>query len=346
MDRQQMIRQLLELTEQEQAAFYAHANGIRTREALLARAEHVRPIFSAEAGYRKFVEAFENRISHMLANMNFPRGQRMGLFVHPRFSNNPMHSHDYFEVKYALHGAARLIACGQTFPLEAGRLFVIAPNCPHQTLVFDRDALIINCEFHPDAARELFPRLFQTSNVLSAFLQAHTPAAEGRVLCFPEVPDAVGERMVSALYAEKDAARSPFALSLCESYIEQVFLLLLDTRPEEMRMDISQSKMEDILAILSYIGDHLSDIRFSDLAQAFHYNESYLSGTIKKYTGHSFQDIVRAYRLDEAARLLTATDESIEGIMRQVGYSGKTHFYRSFHDRFGQTPSEYRAGAR
>ena len=346
MDRQQMIHKLLALTERERAAHYAYANQLETKEALLAHAETIRGFFSAEEAYRKFVEEFQEEYSYMLASMNFPRGQRMGLFIHPRFSNNPMHSHDYCEVKYVLNGSARLIAGGRSFSLETGNLYIIAPNCPHQTFVFDHDTLIVNVEFDIDAARNLFPRLFQTPNVIASFLSHHA-SGERQVMCFAQVPEpAVSERMVSALYAEKDGARSPFSLSLCESYVEQVFLLLLDTRPDIYKMNVAQSKMQDISELLAYINKHLADIRFSDLAREFHYNESYLSGYIKKYTGHSFQNIVRAYRLDEAARLLSATDYPIEQIMRQVGYSGKTHFYQVFQQRFGKTPAEYRAGVR
>ena len=346
MDREQMIRNLMALTERERAAHYAYANHLESRDALLTHADTIRGYFSAEDSYRKFVEGFQEEYSYMLASMNFPKGQRMGLFIHPRFSNNPMHSHDYCEVKYVLNGRARLIAGGRSFALEAGNLYIIAPNCPHQTFVFDRDTLIVNAEFDAGAAEKLFPRLFRTPNVIGSFLSPHA-SGERQVMCFAQVPEpAVSERMVNALYAEKDSARSPFALALCESYIEQVFLLLLDTQPDIYKMNVSQSKMQDISELLAYISKNLADIRFADLAQEFHYNESYLSGYIKKYTGHSFQSIVRAYRLDEAARLLSATDAPVDQIMRQVGYSGKTHFYQVFQERFGKTPAEYRSGIR
>ena len=349
MDREQLIRNLMELTEREQAEHYAYENRLDTPEALMAHAGKIRAFFSTEEGWRRFMEDSAREIPYMLENMNFPSGQRMGLFIHPRFSNNPMHSHDYCEIKYVLHGSARMIACGRTFPLGEGDLYIVAPNCPHQTLVFDRDTLIVNCEFGADAAEKLFPRLFHTPNAVANFLRRYPSgtAGEDQVMCFPAVSNpTVGERIVDALYAERDSARSPFALSLCEGYVEQALLLLLDERPSFYRTDVSHAKMRDIPEILAYINDHLADIRFSDLAEAFHYNESYLSTCIKRYTGYSFQDIVKACRLDEAARLLTATDYPIEQVMRQVGYSGKTHFYQIFAERFGKTPAEYRGGAR
>ena len=349
MDREQLIRNLMELTEREQAEHYAYENRLDTPEALLAHAGKIRAFFSTEDGWQRFMDDFLREIPYMLENMNFPSGQRMGLFIHPRFSNNPMHSHDYCEIKYVLHGSARMIACGRTFPLSEGDLYIIAPNCPHQTLVYDRDTLIVNCEFGADAAEKLFPRLFHTPNAIAGLLRQYPQSAAGadQILCFPAVSNpAVGERIVDALFAEKESAHSPFALSLCESFVEQALLLLMDAEPGIYRMDVPQSRMRDISDILAYIGDHLAEIRFSDLAEAFHYNESYLSTCIKRTTGHSFQDIVKACRLDEAARLLTATDYPIEQVMRQVGYSGKTHFYQIFAERFGKTPAEYRGDAR
>ena len=348
MDREQIIRKLTELTEQEQAEHYIYEHHLDSGEDLIAHEKRLRAFFSSESGYQEFIRHCQASPSYMLANMNFPKGQRMGLFIHPRFSNNPMHSHDYCEIKFVLQGGAGLIACGRSFRLEEGDLYIIAPNCPHQTLVFDHDTLIVNVEFSPDAMEALFPRLFHTPNAISGFLRGHSSGGsmERQIMRFPQISDPlVAERIVEALYAERNSARSPFALSLCESYVEQVFLLLLDRQPDVYKMDISQSRMEDISEILTYIYKHLADIRFSDLARTFHYSESYLSGYIKKYTGHSFQSIVRTYRLDEAARLLTATDHPIEQIMRMTGYSAKTHFYQVFRERFGKTPAEYRSGA-
>lgn len=348
MDREQMIRELTTLTEHEQAAHYIYAHRLDSQEALCAHARQIRAFFSSESEYQKLIRQYEGGIPYMLAGMNFPKGQRLGLFIHPRFSNNTMHSHDYCEVKYVLQGSARMNAAGSTFTLTSGDLCIISPNCPHQTLVFDQDTLIVNAEFSPEAMGDLFPRLFKTPNTISGFLSPHASAdpAQGQIMRFPQIPDAVGERIVSALYAEKNSANSPFAMLLCESYIEQAFLLLLERQPDVYKTDIAQSRLDDISEILSYINKHLADIRFSDLAAAFHYNESYLSGYIKKYTGYSFQRIVRVCRLDEAARLLTATDCPVEQIMRQIGYSAKTHFFRAFKERFGKTPAEYRAAVR
>lgn len=46
--------------------------------------------------------------------------------------------------------------------------------------------------------------------------------------------------------------------------------------------------------------------------------------------------------METAARLLRRSDLNIQQIIAQVGYENTSYFYRLFHERYGQSPREYR----
>lgn len=62
---------------------------------------------------------------------------------------------------------------------------------------------------------------------------------------------------------------------------------------------------------------------------------------VKEVTGLSPVDLVRNIRLETAAELLKASPDNIEEIARQVGFSNRSYFTRSFKKQYGISPSEY-----
>jgi AraC-like DNA-binding protein len=75
--------------------------------------------------------------------------------------------------------------------------------------------------------------------------------------------------------------------------------------------------------------------------------EAALRSLINQQLGHrNFNDFLHHYRLQEAATRLVAEDRPILTIALECGYGSIGPFNRAFRQRFGMTPTEYRAGAR
>ena len=81
------------------------------------------------------------------------------------------------------------------------------------------------------------------------------------------------------------------------------------------------------------------DIRLSDMAKLFHYNEQYFGRLFKRETGMSFSEYVNYKRVTLAASYLG--DDNITNIAFRVGFNSVTYFNRIFKRHFGMTPSEY-----
>ena len=84
------------------------------------------------------------------------------------------------------------------------------------------------------------------------------------------------------------------------------------------------------------------DLKLSDIAELFFYNEVYLGRLFKSEVGKSFNDYINSQRIKSACSLLT-TPLSIIEISEQIGYNSVTYFNRVFKKYTGLTPTEYRS---
>ncbi len=91
--------------------------------------------------------------------------------------------------------------------------------------------------------------------------------------------------------------------------------------------------------------DHLHrDPNLSLWALARHIGASpnYISQTLNEVIGESFFDFVNGYRVAEAMKLLSTSDETVLAIAYEVGFNARSSFYNAFKRVTGQTPTSYR----
>jgi len=101
-------------------------------------------------------------------------------------------------------------------------------------------------------------------------------------------------------------------------------------------------KNENFIAMLEYIAEHYdSELRLETLAEAFHYNKSYLGKLFKAQTGENFSSYLDRIRLDKAKLLLAGGAKVYEAASR-VGYGSVDYFHLKFKKIVGESPSTYR----
>jgi AraC-like DNA-binding protein len=88
-------------------------------------------------------------------------------------------------------------------------------------------------------------------------------------------------------------------------------------------------------------------LTLSELAKTLEVGEAVLRRLINQELGYrNFNDFLHHYRLQEASQRLTSEDLPILSIALECGYGSIGPFNRAFRQRFGMTPTEYRAAAR
>ena len=97
---------------------------------------------------------------------------------------------------------------------------------------------------------------------------------------------------------------------------------------------------------LAYMRAHLhEDLSREVVARQAGASAGRLSRLLKERTGHSFVDLLRELRIEQAARRLTEGDDGIAAIAMDCGFCDQSYFTRVFHAARGLTPGEYRAAA-
>ncbi len=88
---------------------------------------------------------------------------------------------------------------------------------------------------------------------------------------------------------------------------------------------------------------YAAEIRDNEqIGEAFGYHPVYIASLFKETTGRSLHQAVLNRRIELACRWLNCTDNSIEEIAFDTGFSSRSHFCTVFKKQMGCSPQQYR----
>ncbi|MGW4569345.1 helix-turn-helix domain-containing protein, partial [Streptomyces sp. NPDC004561] len=131
-------------------------------------------------------------------------------------------------------------------------------------------------------------------------------------------------------------------LALCA--LEEVVLLAVSGTRTPARgpdADTRVRRAEELIA-----ADPGAPHSVRSLAESVALSPSRFAHLFTQRTGTPPMRALREARLRNAARLLEATDLTVERVAAACGFSSPFHFSRIFHQRYGVPPGAYRAGER
>ncbi len=115
--------------------------------------------------------------------------------------------------------------------------------------------------------------------------------------------------------------------------------LVVKTFPHEL----SSNAHWVIREIMLYARENYrNDIKLSDLADKYGFNEKYIGRLFKSTTDVSFTQYVTRLRLNHSREMLLRSDKSVIEIAMHSGFENVTYFNRCFKRKFGLTPTEFR----
>ena len=111
-----------------------------------------------------------------------------------------------------------------------------------------------------------------------------------------------------------------------------------------MNMIKRPEKDKPIVQIVKeYIDNNLDkELTREALADQVYLNQDYLARIFKKEIGESIVNYITGKRIDEAKIYLEKTNDSVNTIAIRVGYDNFSYFTKTFRDRVGMTPKDYR----
>ena len=102
-------------------------------------------------------------------------------------------------------------------------------------------------------------------------------------------------------------------------------------------------KVDKITALLAYIEQHQDVTRAEQWAEQCGMGLRSLQLLLADYVGVSPKWVIKRYRFQEAAHLLSSgADVDLAGLAQRLGFFDQAHLSKDFHALVGKSPSEYR----
>lgn len=262
-----------------------------------------------------------------------------------------MHAHDVCELYYLIEGKGYLTVEGVNYPLEKDAVLLVREGEMHTvhvdptasyeriTVNFDYkdiDPDLIWKELHGmiydhelgqsnltragesrDYLRTLFSRLSATTEVASANGSEEVRIIFKAILC----------ELLHIRRRDIDADR------LGE---DTEFALVLD--------DVSKSEAKLVVEIISYINNHLFDIKnLTEIESAFYFSRSYINRVFKAATKSSVWNYVLLKRLIAAQSFLKGGMPA-KLVAEKCGFRDYSSFYKQYKNKFGTAPTSEKTG--
>jgi AraC-like DNA-binding protein len=243
-----------------------------------------------------------------------------------------------FELILMTSGTLYIGAGDRQFTVHPGEYLLLAPPC-HQYGVKPSRCSFYWTHFTYNENKNN-PLCHSTNGLHSA------PAAEKNHILLPEtaaVPRS--DRLVVLLKQLQDSDRkyrninqNDFTLTaiLCELY-SQLYL-------SGSHIAMKGEKMQLYTDIIDYISWRIHEnIKVSEIAAYFGYNEKYITTFFKKANGTSLKLYIQNRKMELAKAMLSDTNLPVAQIGYDIGFSDNHNFSSAFKKITGQSPSEYRS---
>lgn len=238
-------------------------------------------------------------------------------------------SHNAYEIYILLEGERRVYIGDKIYDTSAGSAVLIGAGVPHRS-EGNTPYRGICLQFTERQLDRLYTpgfkkRLLACFAREAVFLEKNT-LAELQLLLY----HMLAEPEYKSFYL-------PAALALFLSELEKEESGGGKTESGKSITSISLQSVEE------YLQDNMREIKgLEEIATHFCITKGYLCTLFKKQTGMTVIGYLNNLRIQEACRLLTDTEASIEQICILCGFRSEVYFYRLFKKMMRETPSGYR----
>lgn len=290
----------------------------------------------------EFLRAFQDSANfHTMLDDRF---SGKAILFHTR-KHRPDHILPNTHLCYCLRGGCVLRVGEDELYLRPGDTCIVRAGVEHAYYNLSETSMVLHVALtEAFVSKVLLPRLPQDYLYMGFFQDIVFQKNEGATHLF--VSGSREEEMSyflsAALY--HDLYRPPMYQEVVDSFMVLFFTYLLQavSNTPELMETAAASPEQVVRQLEAYIAANCRALTLRELAEKFHFNESYLSQYLKKNTGHTFTALLQSARISQAAKMLISTNLSVVEIADQVGYQNMSYFYRLFTEVNCCSPAEYR----
>ncbi|MEE1078341.1 MAG: AraC family transcriptional regulator [Agathobacter sp.] len=256
------------------------------------------------------------------------------------FSKVPLHWHDELELIYIKRGQGLVTVDFREHRVNDGTMLLILPGQLHSIKQYKDEIMEYeNILFNPSM---LIPR-----NADSTITNYIHPLLNGKITVptvftpvYPYYKDVIAP--IDA--CDEICKTMPQGYELYIKSMLFQFFFVLHNRCRNLTTPPKNRKMVDKMKpVLKYIeNNYMEKITIEEIAKVAEFSESHFMRYFKETMGTSFIDYLKDYRLTMASRLLISSESSILDIAAEVGFDNLSYFNRSFKQKYGMTPSQFR----
>ncbi len=268
----------------------------------------------------------------------------VSLLLNARYCSPFWHHLNFIKIMYVLNGSFLLnTGRDRRIELKAGNFVVVPPDLEQSVFSYHDEDVVINIFLRASTFEKAFYSLLMESEKLSGFFwKVLYGKDDNSIIWFQCDTDECLDRFILDMFEEIEHPRQGGNFLLV-SYV-MAFLAYALYRYQDRMTSIQDTPLrkDRFPMIIQFIRENYNTVTLSSLARQFHQSEGYLCRYIKQETGYSLTHLLREFRIKKAAVMLRDTNNSVEDIMLEVGYTDISYFYRVFRKRYGMTPNQYR----
>lgn len=253
------------------------------------------------------------------------------------------HTHAGYEVQVALEGEYYIDFDGRKVLMRApDTLCLIPPGCSHHSCYAGGQTRQMSVGLRFGCRQKQTPG--EPSGLLD--LLELFPQSEPVLLTDGELCQTI--RCFSEELSAPDVGSELLLDALLRQFFIQLFRALKRMTGARSRDRSDHDKREDRYGkIEEFFHEHYArPVTEEDLAQHLSVSKRQTSRILRQLCGKSFHEKLEEMRMHYALQQLMHTDEPVENIALQVGYTAASGFYVAFKKSFGITPSRYRSTCR
>ena len=258
-----------------------------------------------------------------------------------RLQSRTPHIHSDLEIGLVLDSPVTLRIDGTDCVLEKGDMYLINPMELH--------------EFHSEGSGALVLAVQLSAPMLDTLRRGRSDLRFTGGHRLREQFSGQEERytLLQTLCAELGWAylgEEPHREVRCFSLAAQLFCLLECSlpceEPDPAELLPIRRRQDRILSITGYIDENFHrKLLLEEIAQREKLTMVYLSHFFKETLGMSFQEYLKGRRFEQACLLLETTDRTVMDISVSCGFSDVRYLTKTFLERTGCTPKEYRTAS-
>ena len=248
------------------------------------------------------------------------------------------HWHPELEYMYVKSGRAICFAGDEKLIVNAGCGLLINSRVIHR-FEAEFSTVIPNVVYSP------FLLASENSLLYQKYLQPFIESGKNCYLFDPSVSwQAVCIRKMAEVFASQEKEEAEEIVTVT-SLLEFWHELFRHGKPEQpfsgKKADrVSQTRLK---IMMQYVQEHYQEnLRLEDISAAVHIGRSLALQIFRQGIHQSPVSYLIAFRLKQAAGLLTSTEKTVARIAEDTGFESATYFCRKFKELYGLTPKDYR----